>query len=67
MPGPCPAAHSHVAVHNPPSPHCPSPPADFKDGVPRTAYNGVVTFRQGSTVVHLVPGPGVKLYEYADD
>mmetsp|Transcript_15966 Transcript_15966/g.28315 ORF Transcript_15966/g.28315 Transcript_15966/m.28315 type:complete len:497 (-) Transcript_15966:482-1972(-) len=39
--------------------------SDFKDGVPRTAYKGVVTFRAGSTVVHLVPGPGAKLYEYA--
>ena len=37
---------------------------DFKDMVPRTAYKGVVTFRQGSTRVHLVPIPGLKLYDY---
>ena len=27
---------------------------DFKDGVPRTAYGGVVTFRHGGKRVHLV-------------
>eukprot|EP00995_Heteronema_vittatum_P012350 NODE_8233_length_366_cov_97.432177_g6494_i0.p1 GENE.NODE_8233_length_366_cov_97.432177_g6494_i0~~NODE_8233_length_366_cov_97.432177_g6494_i0.p1 ORF type:complete len:106 (+),score=39.83 NODE_8233_length_366_cov_97.432177_g6494_i0:25-318(+) len=35
---------------------------DFKDNVPRTAYHGIVTYRQKTARIHLVPR--LKLYDY---